>query len=157
MSDYSTSKFAGRLAERMYNVTLNGGADEEASYPDGGGWWGRLNMRRAVVIVHQDSQGFVDADVLTEETANERWSEIEALTADDEESADEPEPSDYIMSDDGGGIAVSNEGKHMGTFDDREAAEEAIRADAKAHSVFPDVWFMSDHGNAHRVEDWRWE
>jgi hypothetical protein len=149
-----SDKFDGRLAERFYNLSLDGGADEETgSVTENGMWYGRFNMRRAVVILSEDSQGFVYAHTCLHDEADNVWAEC----LDETNPEPTPDESDYVMSDVREGVAVSNEGKHLGTFDDRETAEDAIREDGNAHNVRPNVWFVSDHGNAHLVEDFRWD
>lgn len=74
---YST-KFDSRLTERLYDLTLHGGADDETSWPDGEGWYGLMRMRRASVIIHSDSQGFVSSEVMTPFEADAKWGEISA-------------------------------------------------------------------------------
>ena len=39
---YGPGKFYTVLDSYAFGVTLDGGADEEESYPEGGGWYGLL-------------------------------------------------------------------------------------------------------------------
>lgn len=100
---YGPGKFSTILDQYVYTVSLDGGADEEESYGDGGGWYGLMRNGRTIfrdhdplletlnadeqelltssagVILQEDSNGFVyvtyyaDADEL--ESA---WAEIQA-------------------------------------------------------------------------------
>lgn len=65
----------------------------------------------------------------------------------------EPEDGDYMMTDArGGGIAISIHGEgFLQTEPDRDAAERFIALHQLASNWFPNVWFVSDHGNAHLV------
>lgn len=49
-------KFDSEETEFYYNITLDGGADEEIGSVDGFGWYGRVGN----FILSEDSQGFVD-------------------------------------------------------------------------------------------------
>jgi hypothetical protein len=44
---YGPGKFIKLVDSYAYEVTLDGGADEEASYPDGGGWYGLIELDKA--------------------------------------------------------------------------------------------------------------
>jgi hypothetical protein len=68
---------------------------------------------------------------------------------------DEPEEEDLVMEDArGGGVSVSLYGhKHLETLDDRDEAEKFIKQYMRHHNWYPNVWFISDHGNAHLVTD----
>lgn len=80
---YGPGKFNTILDQYVYSVSMDGGADEEESYGDGGGWYGlmrggssifrdhdpmletlntdeqELLTSSAGVILYEDSQGFV--------------------------------------------------------------------------------------------------
>jgi hypothetical protein len=66
-----------------------------------------------------------------------------------EDEFTEPEEEDYVMGDArGGGVTVGQQGgRHLGTFPDQDAAEEFIRALGAKDGFWPNVWFISDHGN----------
>lgn len=48
-------KFDDTETERLYEITLEGGADEEIGTADGFGWFGRVGAS----ILGEDAQGFV--------------------------------------------------------------------------------------------------
>lgn len=67
----------------------------------------------------------------------------------------EPQPEDYIITPCGSlgsRLSVSVvEGKHLGTFDEQDEAEQFIRQQMERDQFWPGVWFVSDHGNAHAI------
>lgn len=73
---------------------------------------------------------------------------------DDEDSFDnEPQPEDIVISDGRGskyevGIV---DGKHIGTFDDWDAAEAAVKKWMKRNNFYPTVWYQDDHGGVEVV------
>ena len=78
--DFSTSKFQDAETEKLWDLSLDGGADEEASLGEGNGWWGLMRQEKA--ILHEDSQGFVSCDFFdSEEELAQAWQEIEDYTA----------------------------------------------------------------------------
>lgn len=79
--------------------------------------------------------------------------EQQLVDADDEGPAEE----DYVIADVlRGGYSVERfEHGHIGTFEDRDEADQAIRDDA-GDTFRPAVWRLSDHGNYHLVEDFNW-
>jgi hypothetical protein len=104
------SKYDG-IAGYLYSMDS---ADRDASYEDGGGWWGfydgpfaptRKERRdhnldadevrelrgASAAIVHEDSQGFLDYDLyVDEDEADEEWEEIEdEVGGDEDEEVDE--------------------------------------------------------------------
>lgn len=63
---YGHGKFSTILDSYAYGLTLDGGADEEESIPDGGGWYGLVLIDdEARNAVHQNAAS--DGDELTEE------------------------------------------------------------------------------------------
>ena len=70
------------------------------------------------------------------------------------EQDDEPQEGDYVMSDDphsrGTNLGVKD-GRFIGVFEDRDAAEAEIKRIMKYTHFYPSVWWISDHGNSHRV------
>jgi hypothetical protein len=64
---------------------------------------------------------------------------------------EEPEPGDYILTPCGhlgGKIAVSQvDGKFLGEFLEHKDAEKFIANHMNAESYWPNVWWISDHGN----------
>lgn len=61
---------------------------------------------------------------------------------------DEPVEGDYVITDEGVGIVGEGFISDAVEWDD---ISEAIRADMEASNFYPDVWIISDHGNAHRT------
>ena len=73
--DYSKSKFENALAERLYELSLDGGQDDSIGSVDELGWAGRFNDERAVLT--EDSQGFVWVEQHeTDLTFEEHWQDI---------------------------------------------------------------------------------
>lgn len=71
----------------------------------------------------------------------------------DEEEPQEPDPEDWTMTDVRGGVAVGSMATgYWDTFPDRDAAEAAIRERMDSEGFWPDVWWISDHGNAHLID-----
>ena len=70
---------------------------------------------------------------------------------------EQPEEGDYVLTDApplGSRTSVSVVGgKHLGTYNDFDAAMRAIRADMKQQRCWPDVWACSDHGNLFLVAE----
>lgn len=78
--------------------------------------------------------------------------EYELIEVNDELPA-EPEREDYCYGPSGvlGGVTQVWEygGKHLGMFREEEDALQFIRDEMERTQYFPNVWFISDHGNAH--------
>lgn len=73
-----------------------------------------------------------------------------------EDDDTEPCEDDYILSDAGrlGSLtAVSQNGRHLGTFREEDEAEQFIRGHAQNAQFWPNVWRLSDHGNYHPREN----
>jgi hypothetical protein len=109
---YGPGKFTTILDQYVYQVSLDGGCDEEESFGDGQGWYGIMRNGRTIfrdhdplletlnaaeqelltssagVILSEDSQGFVYVSYYEDKERLERkWAEIQAqFTSDDEES-----------------------------------------------------------------------
>ena len=64
--------------------------------------------------------------------------------------------NDAIVSTNGYTFSVSYCGKHLGTFSEIDAAEEAIRDAQHDSNYWPSVWYISDHGNAMLGEHFDW-
>lgn len=117
---YGPGKFATILDSHAYGVTLDGGVDEEASYPEGDGWYGLIwlddtvrdvvctdaeNADQALteeeedlldesvaVIFFERSDGIVEVDwYMLPKEAEKAWSDIISDTEDDEDDEDEEE------------------------------------------------------------------
>jgi len=69
----------------------------------------------------------------------------------DECCATEPEDGDYVISSCGylgSGTQVSVVGdKGAAVFKDEEEAEDYVRSRMEGERFYPNVWFLSDHGN----------
>jgi hypothetical protein len=65
-----------------------------------------------------------------------------------------PEPEDYTITDTprGGYNVGVVEGKFLGNFPTYSDAQLAVRADMDANQFWPNVWTISDHGNASLVQ-----
>lgn len=116
---YGPGKFSTILDSHAYGVTLDGGVDEEASYPqEGSGWYGLIwiddgfrdvvstdaeNADEALtkeeedllddsvaVIFFERSDGIVEVDWFeTKKEAEQQWAEILVDTEEDEEEGEE--------------------------------------------------------------------
>lgn len=65
---YGPGKFIKLIDGYAYDVTLDGGADEEASYGEGSGWYGFLRLDKAArEHIHQQVH-YNEDDLTTEET-----------------------------------------------------------------------------------------
>ena len=90
-------RFASRRDEMIYEITLDGGPDEVAGSVDSGGWYGLVRFTGEdserfggeAAIVTEDSQGFVDVDVLSGSEANEQWAAIVQAESDAEDEDDD--------------------------------------------------------------------
>ena len=70
-------KFTDRIAERFYSLSLESGHDEECGdCCDYGAWFGLFRMRRADVILSEDSNGFVDAAIIGKGESDGLWAGI---------------------------------------------------------------------------------
>lgn len=75
---------------------------------------------------------------------------------DEQEDSDEPQEEDITISPYGSlgsrlQVSVVG-GKPIGIFSDQDAAEKAIKKYMDQHNFYPQVWMISDHGNAHRIQ-----
>lgn len=61
------------------------------------------------------------------------------------DAEDEPEDDDYIIQDDG----VYQSGKLITDATEWEDCRDAIKAHMDSEQFYPNVWILSDHGNAH--------
>ena len=149
------SKFDSELAERLYDLSLESSQDEECGRVDENGHWYGL-FREEKAILCEDSQGFVSASEYdTGEELEEAWQEClaECNPEDEEAEPSEPDEDDYTISDArGGGYSVAQSGKWLGDFKERDEAEEFIRTHGNASNFWPNVWVISDHGNAHLIQ-----
>lgn len=67
----------------------------------------------------------------------------------------EPEEGDFVYDDATSGLSIHGE-KFLGKFIEWNDVEAAIREYASRHQWFPNVWKISDHGNAHLVQDFNY-
>lgn len=61
---------------------------------------------------------------------------------------DEPSEGDYVW-DDAKQTVYEVEGRYLGRFEDQDAAEEFIVKRMARQKFWPNVWWLSDHGNFH--------
>jgi hypothetical protein len=99
-------------------------------------------------IVHQDQQGVVTIDQYpTPFHARRAFTALAASTGPGEEDATIT-PTGPL----GAWYAVGLGGRFLGEVRDLEQALGMLRAAMDADQVWPDVWFISDHGNPHRLD-----
>lgn len=89
-----------------------------------------------------------------------RVKEVKAdLDEDGYESWETPEDEDKESEDDaylspsghlGSKISLSIGGKHIGEFKSNDEAEDAFAAWVNKNKFFPNIWYVSDHGNVHQ-------
>jgi hypothetical protein len=99
-------------------------------------------------VVHQDRQGVVTVDQYpTPFHARRAFTALAASTGPGEQDA-------TIMSTGplGAWYAVGLGGRFLGEARDLEQALGMLRAAMDAEQVWPDVWFISDHGNPQRLD-----
>lgn len=68
------------------------------------------------------------------------------------EEEDQPQEDDAYLSPTGAlgsKTSLTIDGKFIGEFESDEKAEEAINEWVKKNNFFPNVWYVSDHGNVH--------
>jgi hypothetical protein len=51
----------------------------------------------------------------------------------------------------GGKTGVSQSGKFLGEFDDNESALAFVRERMEQEQFWPDIWWVSDHGNYWKI------
>ena len=87
--------------------------------------------------------------------------EVKALDEHDDseieeaEEDDKPEEDDAIFTDSGplgSKTSLSIGGKHIGEFNSHEEAEKALVEWINHHKYYPNIWIISDHGNAHKTQ-----
>jgi hypothetical protein len=73
-----------------------------------------------------------------------------ATGAEEEEMEDEPEEDDIFIQPHGqlgSQYSVGTQHKHIGVFNEMEDVEKAIKEWMEKNQFWPNVWFVSDHGN----------
>ena len=86
MATYSSTKFDSAETEALYEVSLDGGPDEEIGSVDEQGWYGLMREERC--ILHEDSQGFVDGTWFdTKDELEQAWAELCAELSEDDDDA----------------------------------------------------------------------
>jgi hypothetical protein len=99
-------------------------------------------------IVHQDRQGLVTVDQYpTPFHARRAFTALVAGAGPGEEDATIT-PTGPL----GAWYAVGLGGRFLGQARDLEQALGMLREAMDADQVWPDVWFISDHGNPHRLD-----
>jgi hypothetical protein len=131
-----------RACEAFYG---HGFSDDQLGDADGFGHYYRVSRW----TVETDSRGFsAVTEHGSEREAIEWWQTLE----DEYAEWSGPQEDDATITDlPMHGYAVAIAGKSLGEFDSREAAEDAIRAENARGGYYPDVWLISDHGNATRI------
>lgn len=92
---------------------------------------------------------------LTNKTAVTDPDEFSAEDTFEEESGElsPDEENDIFFGDERGKTVVSYAGKVIGTFEEEEEARNFIRKWMEKEQYWPNVWFVSDHGNIQLVTD----
>lgn len=86
-----------------------------------------------------------DIEELFEEFEEEEEEEEESLT---------PYPDDIVISSNGFKYSVGSEDYgHIGDYEEMEEALESVKNWKKENNYFPTVWFSSDHGNMHPIDE----
>jgi hypothetical protein len=99
-------------------------------------------------VVHQDQQGVVTVEQYpTPFHARRAFTALAASTGPGEEDATIM-PTGPL----GAWYAVGLGGRFLGEARDLEQALGMLRAAMDADQVWPDIWFISDHGNPHRLD-----
>jgi hypothetical protein len=134
------------LAVALDIITGHGLADEECGEagPDG------RCARVGAFLLWTDSQGFRTADAYASER---NASEVFNAHARDAEEAAGPDEEDATISDGRGAVSVAYGGKHLGDFPDENTAENELAAAMARDKFWPNVWRISDHGNAHLISE----
>lgn len=125
------------LAEAITTGDCSGVSDD-----DGGKELTRKEMVRALIAQGSDPEFLqLDAD----------GNDLDTFDDGDDEEENTPEEEDGFIF---GNAEASFAGKHLGSFEDEDAAERAIRAAGnEGAGFFPNVWRVSDHGNHHLIRD----
>jgi hypothetical protein len=99
-------------------------------------------------IVHEDQQGFVTVDQYpTPFHARRAFTALAAGTGPGEDDATIT-PTGPL----GAWYAVGLGGRFLGEARDLDQAMGMLREAMDADQVWPDIWFISDHGNPHRLD-----
>jgi len=60
---------------------------------------------------------------------------------------------DCILSSDGNKYSVSCAGEFLGDFVEYETAMDVIKDWREENGYYPNIWFVSDHGNSWKIDD----
>lgn len=126
----------------VWDVAGNGFCDEESGSVEHGAWHGLIVGKRFAFILTEDDQGFRSVDVFPLAKYQEAWN---LIVSDDVEAAG-PQDDDYILSDDESEIYYHN--KVVGTRNSDEDRDTFIGRVCEENQYWPNVWSISDHGNA---------
>ena len=144
-------KFEGcgddRLAELLYSIVQNGGIDKECGdCQEIGEWYGLIIQRKHAYIVSEDSQGFFDYTYFnTIDEAETKFNNIES----DLQELTGPQEEDITIASNGfkHSVGIVN-GEFIGEYTEYQDAENAVKDWMTENQFFPNVWNISDHGNA---------
>lgn len=108
-----------------------------------------------------DAEGILDEERLSEEgqakSVEDIIAVIEALEMYDRDE-NEPAEDDYIIESNGFKLSVSRQNtKFLGEVVEESEAYDMIRKDAKKENWYPNVWYISDHGNVSLVKDFNYD
>lgn len=105
------------------------------------------------VILWTDSQGFKSVGIFSDDSEAIHAIEVAADAAAEAEGPSEEDATLSPAGPLGAQTSVSYAGKHLGIFPGDDAAEEALAAAMAEGNYWPDVWTISDHGNAERISE----
>lgn len=135
-------EFEDRLAERFYNLALDGRADDECSnYSSGFEYTYLFRMRRASVILTENENGFIDYLTTDQNKADKIFERIRSDYTEDIG----PQEDDIVTEDDENWYQYG-ELYHTG---DRPSLVKKMEED----KFWPNVFVISDHGNSCLITD----
>lgn len=174
LSDYNVSdhgiiqnpgKFESEMlyAPYFYDSMLNGGGDETLSdnselfelSDDDHALFPELGSDAFLVLTISDS-GFVSTDTFDADN-DPRDLPYESAFADDDEDSDEPDDdaittTDHLTFYQYGKVWLEVESDDKDYPSPPDDLNTQIKAQMDRQQFWPDVWFISDHGNAHRID-----
>lgn len=148
---YGPGKFEGcgnyaKVAEYLYES-----CDEELGDVEFFGWYGKFAGKIKgrgpfFAVVSEDSNGFVDVTYYdTEQELENEWCNLQDQWSDAQGPDD-----DAVTTEDH--CTFYQYGKVVLECDEDDDYKAKLREWMEQQRSWPDVWFVSDHGNAHRID-----
>lgn len=125
--------------------------DDQLGESESFGWYGKFAGKIKgrgpfFAIVSEDSQGFVDVTYYdSKKELDEKWVMLEA----DYEEFQGPSEDDITTEDH---CKFYQYGKLILKLEENADHKQALRDYMEQEQFWPNVWFISDHGNAHRID-----